>query len=153
VKRIGSRPSVADDAQYHELNAYTLELGDATFIHQAVVDAWAVQTATPDDKPIRVAQALVGLFLHVEHHMTGRQVQRVHQLLADRRPDWPNFRLPPTRGSMTVGDVVAEPPGERRDRAIEAWVTSTWQACRDLRNEVIAFLASNGITPPPIRGS
>jgi hypothetical protein len=49
---------------------------------------------------------------------------------------------------MTVRDVLAQPPGDRRDRAIETWVTSTWEACRDLRDDVERFLRSNGITPP-----
>jgi hypothetical protein len=61
---------------------------------------------------------LIGLYLHVEHGLTGRRVQRVHQILADGRPKWPRFPLLPDRGSMTVPDVVAEPPGDRRDHAI-----------------------------------
>jgi hypothetical protein len=65
-----------DDEAYHELAAYTLGLHDAAFIHQHIVDAYAVHAAMPTDKPIRIAQALVGLFLHVEHGLTGRQVQR-----------------------------------------------------------------------------
>ena len=137
-----------DEEAYHALAAYTLGLGDVAFIHQHVVDAHAVHTATPADKPIRVAQALVGLFLHVEHGLTGRQVQRVHQVLASRRPRWPTFALPDDRGPITVHDVIAEPPGERRDRAIEDWAASTWSACRHLRGPVLAFLSSQGVTPP-----
>jgi Family of unknown function (DUF5946) len=136
-----------EDAAYHELSAYTIGLRDAAYVHQHVVDAYAVQTASSGERPIRVAQALVGLYLHVEHGLTGRQVQRVHKILGDRRPDWPDFALPPTRGSMTVRDVLAQPPGDRRDRAIETWVRSTWEACRDLRDDVERFLRSNGITP------
>jgi hypothetical protein len=50
---------------------------------------------------------------------------------------------------MTVGDVVAVPPGERRDRAIEAWATSTWRACRHrVREAIDAFLVFQGITAP-----
>ncbi|MFZ5872442.1 MAG: DUF5946 family protein [Actinomycetota bacterium] len=139
--------STADDA-YHEVAAYTLGRGDAEFIHQYVVDATAIHRATASDKPIRVAQALVGLFLHVEHGLTGREVQRVHQLLASRRTHWPMFVLPEDRGSITVQDVLAEPPGSRRDRAIEAWAASTWEACRSHRESIRAFLTSYGISPP-----
>jgi uncharacterized protein DUF5946 len=131
---------------YEELAAYTLGRGDPAFIHQHVVDASAIQTATDETKPIRVAQALVGLYLHVVHGLTGRQVQRVHKLLADRRPAWPTFALPDDRGSMSASQVLAQPPGDARDRAIEAWATSTWEACHDLADAVAAFLASNGIS-------
>jgi hypothetical protein len=52
---------------------------------------------------------------------------------------------------MTVRDVVAEPPGDRRDHAIEAWAISTWQACRaEVRDTVDAFMSSQGITPPAV---
>lgn len=137
------------EAAYDELRANTLGRGDAAFIHQHVVDTYAVQTATDKDRSIRLAQALVGLYLHVEHGLTAQQVQRIHQIVADRRPEWPRFALPMDRGPMTVGDVVAEPRGERRDRAIEAWATSTWQACRhQVREAVDAFLLSQGITAP-----
>jgi hypothetical protein len=138
----------ADEAAYAELRAYTLAKGDAAFIHQIAIDTYVVQTASPDDPPIRLAQALVGLYLHAEHGLTGRHVQRVHKIIADRRPAWPRFTLPKDRGSMSVRDVVAEPPGDPRDRAIEAWATSTWHACSDVRDAVDGFLSSQGITPP-----
>jgi len=41
----------ADVDAYHELCAYTLSLGDAEFIHQHVVDAFAAQDATPSTRP------------------------------------------------------------------------------------------------------
>ena len=77
---------MARDESYDQLAAYTLGRGDAGFIHQHVVDAYAVKTGTDDTKPIRTAQAIIGLYLHAEHGLTGRQVQRVHHLLADGRP-------------------------------------------------------------------
>ncbi|MFN2491073.1 MAG: DUF5946 family protein [Actinomycetota bacterium] len=137
-----------DNEAYGELTAYTLNLSDAAFIHQHVVDAYAVQTATASDKPIRIAQALVGLLLHVEHGLTGRQVQRVHHILASQRPPWPTFALSDDLGPVTIHDVITEPPGDRRDRAIEAWAVSTWNACRALRESVLTFLSSCGVTPP-----
>jgi hypothetical protein len=139
---------VARDESYDQLAAYTLGRGDAGFIHQHVVDAYAVKTGTDDTKPIRTAQAIIGLYLHAEHGLTGRQVQRVHRLLADGRPAWPRFSLPPSRGSMTIRDVLAQPPGDARDHAIENWAASTWAACRFLRDDIAAFLSSRGITPP-----
>jgi hypothetical protein len=74
-----------DDEAYQELAAYTLGLHDAAFIHQHLIEACAVHAATPTDKPIRIVQALVGLFLDVEYGFMGRQVQRVHQILASQR--------------------------------------------------------------------
>jgi hypothetical protein len=62
-----------DDEAYQEVAAYTLGLHDVAFIHQHIVDAYAVHAAMPTDRPIRIAQAVVGLFLHVEHGFTGRQ--------------------------------------------------------------------------------
>jgi hypothetical protein len=61
---------LADDAAYDELRAYTLGRRDAAFIHQHVVDAYPVQTATDRERPIRLAKGLIGLYLHVEHGLT-----------------------------------------------------------------------------------
>ena len=143
----------SDDHAYAELSAYTLTKGDAGFIHQHVVDAYAVQTAAESDKPIRVAQALIGLYLHVECGFDGRQVQRVHQLIANRRPEWPSFALSQDRGPTSVRDVVAHRPGAGRDQAIEAWVESTWNACRNVRDSVASFLSAHGVDPRERRGS
>ena len=65
-----------EEAAYHEVCAYTLSLGDAAFVHQHVVDAWAARRATPVTKPIAFFFALVGLYLHLEHGWTGRAVQK-----------------------------------------------------------------------------
>jgi hypothetical protein len=140
--------SVTSNEAYREVAAYTLALAGRRFLHQHVVDAFAVQTARPAEKPIRVVQALVGLYLHVEHGVSGRQVQRVHQILANRRPEWPTLPLPDERGQITVLDVVAQPAGGRRDDAIEAWAVSTWDACRGLLRDVEKFLSSNDVTAP-----
>jgi len=63
---------------YDALCAYTLTRGDAAFIHQHVVDAFAAQSADEATKPITLTFALVGLYLHVERQFTGREVQRAH---------------------------------------------------------------------------
>jgi hypothetical protein len=54
-----------DQDIYTELCYYTQAHGEAPFIHQHVVDAFAAQTAKENDKPIKLAFALVGLYLHV----------------------------------------------------------------------------------------
>jgi hypothetical protein len=99
---------------YHELQAYTITHGDLAFIHQHVVDAWTLQHADESTKPIAVAFALVGLYLHCERGYTGKQVQRVHMIMARRKRVWPTFALPNQRGALTVKDVMVHPSGPAR---------------------------------------
>ena len=137
--------SVEDDA-YQELSCYTLGHPAPTFLHQHVVDAYAAQIATPETKPIRLTFALIGLYLHIERHFTGRQVQRVHILLARRRHEWPAFPLPDYRGSLTAIDVLAAPAGPDRDRALDDWCAAVWSAYNDSRPILVALLESHDIS-------
>ncbi len=130
---------------YHELCAYTLTHGDPAFIHQHVVDAFMAQHADERTKPIGLTFALVGLYLHVEKQLTGRQVQLIHMKLGRKKQSWPPFALPPGRGSMTALDVMAVPAGPERDQAIDAWCVSVWEVFRDSRGTVVELLARNGI--------
>jgi hypothetical protein len=50
--------------------------------------------------------ALVGLYLHVEQHFSGRRVQHAHMKLASRKRQWPPVVLPADRGAITVDDVL-----------------------------------------------
>src|SRR5205085_6003826 len=100
-----SLPPLDRDA-YDELCAYTLTHGDPSFIHQHVVDAFAAQHADASSKPIGVTFALVGLYLQLEKHFSGREVQRVHMQLARRKRVWPAFVIPSRRGAMTAIDVM-----------------------------------------------
>ena len=131
---------------YHELCGYTLTHGDAEFIHQYVVDAFAAQRATPSGKPIGVTFALVGLYLHVEKQYSGRHVQRVHMQLARRKRTWPTFVLPPNRGAMTAVDVMAAPAGPERDLAIHEWCVTVWKAFAANRQAVVDLLREYDIT-------
>jgi hypothetical protein len=130
---------------YDELCAYTLSRGDATFIHQHVVDAFGAQYATAESKPIGVAFSLAGLYLHVERGFTGRQVQRAHMQLSRRKRTWPRFQLPEDRGGYTVVDVMAAPPGLARDEAIDRWCVSVWSAFASSRSAVVEFLRPYGL--------
>ena len=134
-----------DQDAYDELAAYTLSHGGRAFIHQHVVDASAAQRATPATKPIALAVALLGLYLHVERGFTGRQVQRAHMMLAKRSRDWPTLALPDSRGAMTARDVMAAPAGVERDRAIDAWCTAVWTAYRDVAPSVRALATTHGL--------
>jgi hypothetical protein len=125
-------------AAYDEVYAYTM--GRPGFILQHVVDAFAVQCATPDTKTISIVFGLVGLYLHVEGQLSGLQVQEVHMKLARRKRDWPQMDLPDNRGRITVFDVLEEPAGPERDKAIDNWCRSVWAAFSHNRPTVISLL-------------
>lgn len=115
---------------FDELCAYTLTRGDAAFIHQHVVDAFAAQTADQCTPPIKLTFALAGLYLHVEREFTGRQVQRAHIAMARRKRVWPSFALPHDQGLITALDVLAHAPGASRDEAIHSWCAVVWDMFR-----------------------
>jgi hypothetical protein len=128
-----------------ELTAYTLSHGSPAFIHQHVVDAAGAQFADARAKPIRLVFSLVGLYLHLERGYTGREVQRVHMKMGERKRTWPSLTLPAKRGSITPADVLAAPPGPERDAAIDAWCASVWAAYATSRPIVIELLEQYGV--------
>ena len=134
-----------DEHAHAELQCYTLSHGGPQFIHQHVVDAWAVQHAGVETKPITLAFGLVGLCLHVERGFSGRQVQRAHMALARRRQAWPTFALGAHRGRLTAGDVMAVPAGPARDVMITRWCAAVWEAVPLTHEPVRAMLARHGI--------
>ncbi|HLK68947.1 MAG TPA: DUF5946 family protein [Bryobacteraceae bacterium] len=125
-------------AAYDEVYVYTM--GRPGFILQHVVDAFAVQTANEDTKPIAVVFGLIGLYLHLEKQFSGRQVQKAHMELGRRRRAWPRVNLPEDRGSITVADVLAASAGPERDVAIDDWCRSVWTACGADRQTIITLL-------------
>jgi hypothetical protein len=127
-----------DQDLFNELSFYTLEHGrsDPAFIHQYAVDAFTAQQATEETKPIATAFALIGLYLHIEKGYTGRQVQLAHMQMAKTRKLWPSFVPPSERGSVTVADALSSPAGTERDRRIDEWCASVWQAWRDSHQQV-----------------
>lgn len=139
--------SQEEDA-YHALCAYTLSRRDAAFIHQHVVDAFAAQNFQSGGKPIGITFALIGLYLLVEHHYSGKQVQQIHMKLGRTKQVWPEFILPENRGRMTAIDVLAAPEGAQRDRAIHAWCASVWKAFVENREAVVDLLLEHKILPP-----
>jgi Family of unknown function (DUF5946) len=131
-------------AAYDEVYAYTM--GRPGFILQHVVDAFAVQTANDESKPIGVVFGLVGLYLHVEKQFSGRQVQRVHVELGRRKQEWPRVHVPEDRGTATVADVLAASAGPERDMAINNWCQSVWTAFSANRQTIISLLREYQIT-------
>jgi hypothetical protein len=136
---------MANDIQaaYDELYVYTM--GRPAFILQHVVDAHMAQTGTDASKAIGVMFALIGLYLHVEKGFTGSQVQRVHQLLGQRKLQWPHIDLPTQRGNITAREVLAAAAGSERDAAIHRWCESVWQAFGQSRDRVVRILQEQKI--------
>ena len=135
-----------DTGAYDELYVYAIGRDREAFVLQHVVDARAAQTATRDHTPIGLVFALIGLYLHVEHGLTGKQVQKVHMILGRDKRDWPALALPRDRGAMTATDVLAVPAGAQRDEAIDAWCASVWDAYRDSRQTIVELLQQYELT-------
>jgi ribosomal protein L4 len=128
--------------EYYSLLYYTLSRGDAEFIHQHAVDAHAAQHADDKTKALTVAFALIGLYLYVEKGFTGREVQRAHTQLASRRKQWPAFKLPKQRGTITVADVVDAEAGGPRDHMIGEWCCEVWSTWKESRTQVVDLVAT-----------
>ena len=132
---------------FHELSYYTLAHPDRErFVHQHVVDAFTAQTAGPDTKPIGLLYALAGLYLAVEQGYSGREVQRVHMELAKDKTDFPPLTPPPSRGSITVDEVLAALPGPQRDAKILEWCASVWAAYAASQATIAAYCRRRGIS-------
>jgi hypothetical protein len=136
------KPSHNEEELFHELMYYTLAHPDPSFIHQNVVDAYAAQTADDTTKNITIIFSLIGLYLYIEKNFTGRQVQKAHMVLANRRKQWPRLPLPQDRGSVAITDVLASAPGQPRDAMIHNWCASVWEAWCESRPQ-IADIAKN----------
>jgi hypothetical protein len=144
-----SQPEVSDQDLYDRLAFYTLELRDPEFIHQQIVDAYAVQHAGPGTKPIAVVFGLIGLYLYVEKNFTGRQVQRAHMQLARNRRWWTAPPIPlDRRATIGVADVLAAPPGPLRHAMIYRWCEAVWQDWQASRSQITALAQTElGIDP------
>ncbi len=125
-------------AAYEELYVYAM--GRPGFLLQHVVDAFGAQTATPETKPIRIVFSLVGLHLHVDKKLDGRQVQQVHMRMGREKRVWPEIALPQDRGDITVNDILASAEGADRDQAIDAWCRSVWTAFHKSRQTIVELL-------------
>jgi hypothetical protein len=125
-----------DQEIYNELAIYTLSLGDKEFIHQYMVDTFAAQHANKDTKPITLAFALVGLYLHLEKGYSGKEVQEAHMQMAKEKQDWPVFPIPQFKGKIKIKDVMNTEPGEKRNEMINKWSKSVWDAYKDSHHQI-----------------
>ncbi len=142
------KPLSQDQIAYDLLSLDTMQHADERFIHQYIVDAYTAQTATLETKPIKIVFALVGLYLHVEHHYTGRQIQDTHMVLAQGAHDWPGVVFPNDRGSITAAMILKYEHGEKRNNMIEMWAAAVWFAWKE-SHQVIRNLVQDrlGIVP------
>lgn len=131
---------MTDEDAYNELSLYTLAHASPEFIHQYIVDAYAAQHADADSKPVYLAFALAGLYLHNEKGCSGKEVQNAHRELAKHKERLPHFTAPEYRGDMTVHDVLKVAPGAERDQAIREWSASVWRAYEKSRTQVAAWV-------------
>jgi hypothetical protein len=134
-----------DHDMYSELSLYTLQRRDPTFMHQHIVDAYAAQHPDRSMKPIRIAFALAGLYLHVEKSFTGKEVQNAHMEMGKEKREWPTFTVPDYLGDVSISDVLHAEPGDERDGMIRAWAASVWSAWSDdpeNRRKVIELVES-----------
>ena len=139
--------SVVEQEAYDELSAYSLMRGDATFIHQHVVDAFAVQYSDEQTKPIKLTFGLVGLYLKIEKQFSGRRVQLAHMQMGRKKHVWPAFDIPADRGTMTPSDVIAAAPGQERDSAIDAWCLSVWAPWQSNGRAIANLLEQHEVIP------
>ena len=110
----------------YELSAYTLGHGHPAFLHQHVVDAYAAQHHSDGAARIRIAFALIGLYLTFERGYTGREVQLAHMKLGRVKREWPRFEAPAGRAALTVADVMAAEAGPARDEVLMEWARAVW---------------------------
>ncbi len=122
--------------RYEEVLAHTWQSGDAFFVHQYVVDAYATSHVSETMKPIQPFFALAGLYLASEKGYTGRQVQHAHMAMAQRPKNapahsWPVFTPPSSKPTLTIADVFAAPLGPKRDACIADWLRAVWETWAD----------------------
>jgi len=134
--------AATDQELFDELTLDTLARGDAAFIHQNCVDAFAAQHADMETKPIKVVFAVMGLYLHLEKGFTGRQVQRAHVRMARQRRVWPQIPVPAARAEITVADVMGTARGAERDAMIERWCAAVWEAWQGERGAIVSLARS-----------
>jgi hypothetical protein len=134
---------------YHEVCAWSLSRRDGHFVHQFIVDCWALQHATVGSKPISIVFPLVSLYLHLEHGQSGRQAQLAHMQLAKHRKDWPRMTPPADEIRFSVREVFDLESDAAREQAIHRWCELTWKVWKDSQ-QVIRELVQRELNVKPV---
>ncbi|NAS31197.1 hypothetical protein GTQ40_09470 [Flavobacteriaceae bacterium R38] len=131
--------------EYNELCYYTLGHPDKNyFIHQHFVDAYQLQNADQNTKPIGIIFALIGLYLFLEKDYSGKRVQLAHMEMAKNKKEWPKIELPKNRGDITISDVLNTEAGQARNLMIKKWCVSVWKSYQN-NHKTIAALAKTAL--------
>ena len=127
---------------YNELSYYSLTHRDKDyFVHQHVVDAYGAQHASKEDKPMKIAFALIGLCLLVNYKYTGRQIQKAHVELAKTRRVWPLFKAPEKKANINISDILLTKTYSSRDALIKEWATAVWKTWENQHQAVLLIVA------------
>ena len=114
---------------FHELSFYSLAHPNKEyFIHQHVVDAYAVQYLNPETKIIKSVYGLLGLCLFLEYDFTGKEVQNVHVSLSSDKSDWPKIQYAVEPIDFSIQSIMNASEGKERDQKIRQWCEEVWKA-------------------------
>lgn len=131
---------------FHELSFYTLAHPNKEyFIHQHIVDAYAVQHITEETKIIKSTYGLLGLCLYLDYGFSGKEVQHVHVKLSSDKSDWPNIQYPIDKSDYSLQTILNTPEGEQRDQEIRNWCEIIWKAHQANQQPVRDWLKQRGI--------
>lgn len=131
-----------NDELYNQLAYYTLSHKGKDFIHQHLVDAYTIQTANENTKPIAIIYALAGIYLHVEKNYTGKEVQLAHMEMSKKSKQFPKITLPENRGTINISDIIKIDKPEEKDQAIHKWCASIWESISSQHKEIIELTES-----------
>ena len=108
------------------------EYGDPTYfsVHRLSVDTYAVQhPGMPSDQSIRsVGIHLVRLCLFLERGLAPERANAAMRAAAARKDLYRWLDPPPSRGAITVADVVSARTADEHAAAVRAWASSAWDA-------------------------
>ena len=126
-----------NDELYNQLAFYTLSHNGNDFIHQHLVDAYTIQTANENTKPIAIIYALAGIYLHVVENYTGKEVQEAHLKMSKKSKVFPIITLPDNRGAIKISDIIKIDNPAEKDIAIHKWCETIWQAFSEQHKVII----------------
>jgi CTP:molybdopterin cytidylyltransferase MocA len=98
-------------------------------VHRQTVDTYASQHPGTDGRRERqsVALHLIGLCHWLEHGLSGLELNRITQDLAEGDRDWP-WLEPPAAYAMTVRDVLRATTPVEHVATVRRWAEAVWAA-------------------------
>lgn len=127
----------------NELMLWSLTQPRPPFIHQVVVDAYAVQHLNKKGlTPIQKIFALYGLCQVIENGLTGYEVQQEHIRISRKKVviDWPELPDFQPSFALDVGDVLS---ALDRVQATFDWAGDAWAAWAPAHEIVRNFIRKN----------